>query len=103
MPTAKESREDIMVMIKQSYESVKNNAQQINAIIEIGLIIVCLYFYYKLPQGGFSDGLERYREVMAIINGNMPHEAYSIIGPSFFIPFWFLGKIYQSPVWWEGQ
>lgn len=92
-----------MAMIKQSYESVKSNAQQINAIIEIALIIVSLYFYYKLPQGGFYDGLERYKEVMAILNGKMPHTSYSIIGPSFFIPFWFLGKIYQSPVWWEGQ
>lgn len=92
-----------MVTIKQSYGSFKSNAPRINAIIEIGLIIVSLYFYYKLPQGGFSDGLERYREVVAIISGKMPHEAYSIIGPSFFIPFWFLGKIYQSPIWWEGQ
>ncbi|GAC1343436.1 MAG: hypothetical protein NVSMB27_03410 [Ktedonobacteraceae bacterium] len=70
---------------------------------EISLIMVGLYAMYKfLPHNILGvDAQQRFRAISELLEyGKMPTMKYSIVGPGFSIPFWLLGKIYQSSLWW---
>lgn len=73
------------------------------AVFEIILMLGGLYANYKfLPHYVLGvDAQVRFREISNLLNyGTMPTMKYSIVGPAFSIPFWLLGKVYQSSIWW---
>ena len=61
--------------------------------------IVILLFSSK--HSIFSDGIVRFDSLsMLLSDGTISQTPYSIIGPIFSAPLWFLGKLIKSPAWW---
>jgi hypothetical protein len=70
------------------------------ALILLGLLGIL----FLLPHNNGGDGWIRYNALSEMLNqGKMPTIKYSMIGPFFSIPFWFLGKIYQTSYWWSSR
>ncbi|MDQ2716948.1 MAG: hypothetical protein M3Z08_18750 [Chloroflexota bacterium] len=67
------------------------------ALVVAGLLANLLLLPHEL--GG--DGWFRFAALAdLLVNGTMPQVKYSMVGPLFSTPFWYLSKIYQSHDWW---
>src|SRR6266852_3859247 len=67
------------------------------ALILLGLVGILIL----LPHSTGYDGQDRFDALSAMLTqGTIPDIKYSMVGPFFSIPFWYLGKLYQSPLWW---
>ncbi len=67
------------------------------ALILLGLVGIL----FLLPHSTGYDGQDRFNALSAMLTqGTIPDIKYSMVGPFFSIPFWYLGKLYQSPLWW---
>jgi hypothetical protein len=70
------------------------------ALIALGLLGIM----FLLPHNFGGDGVVRFNALSEMLNhGKKPTIIYSMVGPFFSIPFWFLGKIYQTPSWWVSR
>lgn len=66
-------------------------------LIGAGLIIL----FQVLPFTIHGDATIRYKALSKWLeHGILPTMKYSIVGPAFSIPLWFLGKVYQDSMWW---
>lgn len=72
------------------------------ATLETGLIVtVLLAEFLLLPHAISADGLRRYNELKAILqDGRIPSDKYSVIGPLFSAPLWYLGHLIGGVEWW---
>lgn len=80
---------------------VKNRGR-IQAAVEITLILIGLLAMWQyLPFIISDDGLLRYQALANLLqHGKLTDTRYSIVGPAFSTPLWFLGRFYQTPGWW---
>lgn len=68
------------------------------------IIVVLLGDLLIMPHAVYGDGSRRFAELDALLrNGQISSDKYSIIGPLFSTPLWFLGKVYRDATWWEGH
>ena len=79
-----------------------NKQNQIQAAVELALIFVGLLTMLQyLPFQIHDDGIIRFQTISALLeHGKLSDARYSIVGPAFSIPLWFLGKLYQTSAWW---
>jgi hypothetical protein len=79
-----------------------NWAVNVRAVIETGFIIGGLLAnLLLLPRQLTGDALVRFQELSQLLNEHaLSAEHYSLVGPLFAAPFWFLGKLTQTPMWW---
>ncbi|HKS70008.1 MAG TPA: hypothetical protein VJQ45_06290 [Ktedonobacterales bacterium] len=75
------------------------------AAIETALIVIVLLGDFLLmPHAVYGDGSRRYAELDELLrNGQISGDKYSLIGPLFSAPLWFLGKLYRGASWWEAH
>ncbi len=67
------------------------------ALIVLGLLANLLL----LPHYIGYDGWFRFTALSTMLTqSQVPDVKYSMVGPFFSIPFWYLGKLYQTPLWW---
>jgi hypothetical protein len=76
---------------------------RLQAVIETTLIVVgLLAMTFLLNHGVYGDGRKRFLAVSALLTQgqikNGPYSQYSLIGPLFSIPFWYLGKWFSTPI-----
>jgi hypothetical protein len=77
--------------------------KRIQAIIETALIVIGLVaMTMLLNHGMYGDGKKRFLALTALLtHGDIkdgPYSQYSLIGPLFSIPFWYLGKWLSTPL-----
>lgn len=66
-------------------------------LILVGLITLLLSLPFRISD----DGLVRYMAISDLLeHGKLATTRYSLVGPAFSIPLWFLGKLYQTSQWW---
>src|ERR1700694_4877170 len=63
----------------------------------IGLLTMLLCLPFKIQNDGFAR-LQAISDLLE--HGKLSDMRYSIVGPAFSSPLWFLGKLYQTPEWW---
>lgn len=70
-------------------------------VVETLLIVAALVAHLVLlPHDIYADGLRRYKELDDLLGrGVIPNDKYSIIGPLFAAPLWYLGHLIRSPDW----
>jgi hypothetical protein len=76
---------------------------RLQAAIETALIVVgLLAMTFLLNHEVYGDGKKRFLAVSALLTQgqikNGPYSQYSMIGPLFSIPFWYLGKWFSTPI-----
>jgi hypothetical protein len=73
--------------------------------VEIGLIVIGLVVNLTLaPHNLGGDGRVRFHALSLLLQqGTLDNSKYSLIGPLFSAPFWFLGTIWQNSVWWASR
>ncbi len=99
-------------MVKE-YVEVATNAKQPDkqeskhggtciAWFETALIVLGLLgILFLLPHDHGGDGWVRFTGLWQLLTlGQIPSIKYSMVGPLFSIPFYYLGQIYQTPWWW---
>ena len=60
--------------------------------------------FFLLPHEAGGDGTFRYQALTRLIEeGKLPEIEYSLIGPLFSLPLYFLGKLSKAPEWWVFQ
>ena len=84
----------ILVLVKKQ--------NRIQAVVEIALILIgLLTMLLCLPFKIQNDGFARLQAISDLLeHGKLSDMRYSIVGPAFSSPLWFLGKLYQTPEWW---
>jgi hypothetical protein len=72
------------------------------AVFETSLIIAgLLAIFFLLPHTIHGDAAVRFQAISLLLEqGKLSNMPYSFVGPAFSIPFWLLGKLYMTPVWW---
>src|SRR6266699_1597531 len=72
-------------------------------IFELCLIGIGIYAMTNwLPRRVFSDGNVRLYAVIDLVrHGKVSHMGYSIVGPMFSIPLWFIDQANRVPYWWQ--
>jgi hypothetical protein len=80
----------------------KKDRGTIQAIFETGLIVAGLFaLLLLLPHQLNADGLYRFQGLSELLEqGKISNMRYSLVGPLFSVPFWLLGKVYQTSAWW---
>lgn len=75
------------------------------AALETALIVVVLLGdQFSMPHAIYGDGMRRYNELDALLGqGQISGDKYSLIGPLFSAPLWYLGKLYRGAAWWEAH
>ncbi len=88
--------------MKESRLALVKKQRHVQAFAETILILVGLItMLQSLPFRISDDGLVRYLAISDLLtHGNFATTRYSIVGPAFSIPLWFLGKVYQTSQWW---
>ncbi len=88
--------------VKQPGEQGRERYRTLIAWFETALIVLGLLgILLLLPHDQGGDGWARFTALSAMLTqGQVPDIKYSMVGPFFSIPFWYLGKIYQTPWWW---
>lgn len=83
-------------------EKRRERCRTLTAWFETVLIVTGLLgILLLLPHGISGDGWYRFQALSALLTqGKILGTLYSMVGPFFSIPMWYLGKIYQTPVWW---
>jgi hypothetical protein len=70
------------------------------ALSGIGLYLM----FVLLPHAMTGDGLERYKALTELLeHGRLSSMAYSLIGPLFSAPLFYLGKVVGGAEWWVGR
>lgn len=89
-------------MLERINKVVKKDQSSLLAIVETGLIIAgLLALLLLLPHQLNADGLYRFQALSQLLeHGTLSNNRYSLVGPFFSIPFWLLGKVYQTSAWW---
>ena len=58
-------------------------------------------FFFLLPHSLGGDGVDRFRALAHLLEaGQLPYMSYSLVGPLFSSPLYWLGKVVQTPEWW---
>jgi hypothetical protein len=85
-----------------SGKSTGNRAVYVRAIIETGFIIGGLLANLLLiPHQLSGDALLRFKELSQLLSAyTLSASRFSLVGPLFASPLWFLGKVYQTSEWW---
>jgi hypothetical protein len=56
---------------------------------------------FVVPHDVSGDGRVRYEALVQLLEqGKLVPTAYSLVGPLFSTPFYYLGKVFLGPVWW---
>jgi len=80
---------------------MKNRENTISKIIDLILIFIGVVMLYMLPHIIEGDGRVRYHALTELLKGEkLSAIKYSLIGPIFSTPLYFLGYFYESPKWW---
>ena len=85
-----------------SGKSPGNWALDVRAIIETGCIIGGLLAnLILLPRTLTSDSSLRFDELNQLLTTHTLSAArFSLVGPLFATPFWYLGQVSETPAWW---
>lgn len=101
------AKEDVIDItdVQQTDEKGKERYKKYIALFETALIVLGLLgILFLLPHNNGGDGWIRFNALSEMLNeGKMPTIKYSMVGPIFSIPFFFLGKIYQTSYWWSSR
>jgi hypothetical protein len=108
MTPQNQQKGDIMLM-EETQQQDNTPAEKIpayrrlQAVIEVALIVVgLLAMTFLLNHGVYGDGKKRFLAVSALLTQGQfkdgPYSQYSMIGPFFSIPFWYLGKWFSTPI-----
>ncbi len=102
--------QDIQPDSEKAEENTEKNYSseysRVTPVIEIGLIVLGLVgMLLVLPHSIYSDGEYRFQAISALLGqGKLLSDPlvtrYSLIGPLFSAPFWYLGKVYATTRWW---
>lgn len=77
------------------------SASRVSAVVETALIVIGLITAWLLPHQIASDAAVRFAALSDLLrHGRLSPNPYSMVGPLFSAPLWFLGQWYQSPAWW---
>ncbi len=89
-------------MLARIYKVVKKDQSSLQAIFETGLIAAgLLALLLLMPHQLNADGLYRFQGLSELLeHGKLSNMRYSLVGPAFSIPFWLLGKVYETSAWW---
>jgi hypothetical protein len=69
--------------------------------IEPTLIVVAYVSLLLIRRGILSDGVVRYNALASLLrDGQIPTTKFSVIGPLFSAPLWYLGQLYADPEFW---
>jgi hypothetical protein len=69
--------------------------------VEWTFLLAGLALLFALPHGILGDGLERYRSLtMLVESGTLSDTPYSMVGPLFSLPLYYLGELVFTPEWW---
>ncbi len=80
---------------------MKNKRGMLVKVCDYVLISLGLVMFFNLPHRINSDGLERYMALAELLTGGkVSNTKFSLIGPIFSTPLYFLGNFYQSARWW---
>jgi hypothetical protein len=72
--------------------------------VETTLIVVGLGLLFWLPHNPVGDGWARFGALSTLLDyGELPDTKYSMVGPLFSTPLWFLGTISRTPWWWTSR
>jgi hypothetical protein len=85
-----------------SGKSAGNPALDVRVIIETGFIIGGLLAnLILLPRTLTGDALVRFDELSQLLTAHtLSAGIYSLVGPLFAAPLWYLGKVNETPAWW---
>ncbi len=99
MQDAQISESDHLARVTQAS---KKQSARILAVFETTLIGAGLVIMLQLlPFTIFGDGDVRFKALSRMLEqGIMPTMKYSLVGPALSIPFWYLGYVYQTSLWW---
>lgn len=88
--------------VKQSVVDPDTASGIWQARIETALILLgLLALMFLLPHTIYSDGERRYLELAQLLQGRgFSTDKYSLIGPLFSAPLWYLGALYRDSAWW---
>lgn len=68
---------------------------------ELGFIVLSFLTYFSLPRRMWVDGDVRFKSLSQFLeHGVLNESAYSMVGPLFASPLWFLGKFFVNPEFW---
>jgi len=83
----------------QPEEQKKERSSTFIAWFETALIILGLLAnFFLLSHYNGGDGWDRFIVLWTLLTqGKIPNIKYSMVGPIFSIPFYYLGNIYQTP------
>ncbi len=73
--------------------------------VEIGLIVLGLVINFTMaPHNLGGDGEVRFHALSLLLRrGILDTSKYSLTGPLFSAPLWFLGAVWQSSIWWVSR
>src|SRR6185437_5075283 len=71
-------------------------------VLETALIILGLVANLTLlPHTIAGDGARRYAALVQLLSGKgVPNSQYSLIGPIFAAPLWYIGRLFAQPAAW---
>jgi hypothetical protein len=70
-------------------------------LVVVGLSGGLIALVQFLPSKILGDGAARFQAITNLLElGELSKMRYSIVGPAFSSPLWFLGKLYQTSEWW---
>jgi len=85
-----------------SSKATEKSTNRLAAVFEFILIFAGIAILgFVTEHSIFSDGQVRFDALSVLLSeGKIPETPYSLIGPIFSAPLWFLGKWIKSPEWW---
>src|SRR5215469_5019055 len=83
-------------------KSPGNRALDVRVLLETGFIIGGLLAnLILLPRTLSEDAATRFDDLSQLLTTHtLSAGKYSLVGPLFAAPFWYLGKVYETPAWW---
>src|SRR5260370_16669269 len=81
---------------KQSHIQTRLEIILVVVGLSSGMIALLLF----LPSQILGDGVPRFQAITDLLErGQLSKMPYSIVGPAFSSPLWFLAKFYQTSAW----
>jgi hypothetical protein len=78
--------------------------ERLTGPVEMTLIVVGFGLLFWLPHNLLGDGAVRFDALSTLLDyGELPDTKYSLVGPLFSAPLWFLGTIFKTPWFWTSR
>lgn len=95
-------RRAVSAAVSDPAETSADEGRKWQPVVETTLIVLgLLALTLLLPHTIFGDGERRYEELTQLLQGHgISTDKYSMIGPLFSAPLWYLGALYRGSAWW---